>query len=261
MNSKDFFNEIYKNCTEGYITLTLLPERKTLWFRVKELDKLCESARKYGSKTNTFFGVGLRRKILPHNLRGRDSDIAVITALYSDIDVKSDAHAETSLPTSVNEAIEFLNSLPIKSSIIVNSGNGLHAYWLLETPFKIQSAKDKAYVTAIFKGWSKFVNDHAKKRGWKLDNVSDLARVLRVPGSINYKLKNGSICKVLLANGMRDTLCPVSSLIWHLKTKRTKGCIKMSLRMAMHLEFLKNVTLFVIARKTLSHCQNLIGTQ
>ena len=128
MNSKEFFNEIYKGCDEGYITLTLLPQRKTLWFKVKELGKLCEAARKYGANTNTFFGVGLRKKILPHNLRGRDSDISCVAALYSDIDVKSDAHAEMELPTSVSEAVEFLRTLPLKPSIIVNSGNGLHAY-------------------------------------------------------------------------------------------------------------------------------------
>lgn len=206
MNNKDFFSEIYRGCDEGYITLTLLPERKTLWFKVKELDKFCESARKYGAKTNTFFGVGLRRKILAHNLRGRDSDIAVITALYADIDVKSGAHAQSALPDSTEKAIEFLNSLPIQSSIIVNSGNGLHAYWLLEAPFEIQGAQDKEYITSIFKGWSKFVNANARERGWKLDNVSDLARVLRVPGSVNYKLKNGSICKILASNGTRYQL-------------------------------------------------------
>lgn len=206
MNNKEFFSEFYSGCDEGYITLTLLPERKTLWVKVSELDKLYEAIKKYGTKTNTFFGVGLRKKILPHNLRGRDEDISVITALYSDIDVKSAAHAQSSLPNSVSEAIEFLNSLPIQASIIVNSGNGLHAYWLLEVPFKIQSPKDKDYISSIFKGWSKFVNAKAKKKGWKFDNVSDLARILRVPGSVNYKLKNSSICKVLSFDGKRYQL-------------------------------------------------------
>lgn len=207
MDTKAFLSTIYRKCTEGYITLTFLPERKTLWFKVNEIDKISEAAQKYGTKTNTFFGVGLIRKVLQNNLRGSENDILTITTLYADIDVRSNAHAETALPCSTDEAIEFLNSLPLKPSIIVNSGNGLHAYWLLDTPFKIQSAKDKDYITSIFKGWSKFVNANAKERGWKLDNVSDLARVLRVPGSINHKLKNGSICEVL---GCNRTRCHLS---------------------------------------------------
>lgn len=136
-------------------------------------------------------------------MRGNENDILAITTLYADIDIRSNAHAETALPCSIDEAIEFLNSLLLKPSIIVNSGNGLHAYWLLDTPFKIQSTKDKEYITSIFKGWSKFLGTMAKEHGWKLDNVSDLARVLRVPGSINHKLKNGSICEVLGCNRTR----------------------------------------------------------
>ena len=68
MDNKEFFSEIYKDCDEGYITLTLLPKRKTLWFKVSELNKLCDAVKKYGTKTNTFFGVGLRKKILPRHI-------------------------------------------------------------------------------------------------------------------------------------------------------------------------------------------------
>ena len=93
MDTKEFFAEIYKGCDEGHITLTLLPERRTLWFKLDELEKLEQAVKKYSNKTNVYFGVGLRKKILPNNLRGRDSDILVVTTLYADIDIKSKAHA------------------------------------------------------------------------------------------------------------------------------------------------------------------------
>ncbi len=206
MDTKEFFSEIYKGCDEGYITLTLLPERKTLWFKLGELDNLEQAINKHNKKTNIYFGVCLRKRILPNNLRGKDSDVSIITTLYADIDIKSKAHAQTALPNSVKEAADFLNSLPLKPTIIVNSGNGLHAYWLLDIPFKIQSANDQEYISSIFKGWSKVLSLKANEQDWKLDNVSDLARVLRVPGSINHKLKNGAICEVLGNNGIRYQL-------------------------------------------------------
>lgn len=142
---------------------------------------------------------------MPNNLRGKDSDISTVTTLYADIDIKSKAHAQTALPNSVKEAEDFLNLLPLKPTIIVNLGNGLHAYWLLDTPVKIQSAKDQEYISSVFKRWSRLLSLKANELGWKLDNVSDLARVLRVPGSINHKLKNMAICKVLGNNGTRGT--------------------------------------------------------
>lgn len=204
MDTKEFLTEIYRGCDEGYITLTLLPERRTLWFKLGEFDKLEQAVKKYGNKTNIYFGVGLRKKILPNNLRGKDNDISTVTTLYADIDIKSKAHAQTALPSSVNEAMEFLNSIPLTPSILVNSGNGLHAYWLLDEPFKIKNLKEKDYISSIFKGWSRVLSTKAFECGWKLDNVSDLARVLRVPGSINHKLGNRAICEVLDSNG-KDT--------------------------------------------------------
>lgn len=228
MDTKEFFAEIYRGCDEGYITLTLLPERRTLWFKLCEFDKLEQAVKKYGNKTNIYFGVGLRKKILPNNLRGKDNDISTVTTLYADIDIKSKAHAQTALPSSVNEAMEFLNSIPLTPSILVNSGNGLHAYWLLDEPFKIKNLKEKDYISSIFRGWSRVLSTKAFERGWKLDNVSDLARVLRVPGSINHKLKNSAICEVLDSNGIRYHLTDFESYMVPSEPNNKKAYLKNS---------------------------------
>lgn len=165
MNTKDFLSEIYRGCSNGFLTLTMLPERKTLWFKVSEIEKASITARKYGTKTNTFFGVGLRKNILKNGFRGSERDILCITTLYADIDVKSEAHAQISLPSSVDEAINFLHSLKVKPSIIVNSGNGIHGYWLLDKPFIIETEEDRKHMSSIFKGFGKYVNSEAKKYG------------------------------------------------------------------------------------------------
>ena len=203
METKDFLSEIYEGCREGYLTLTTLPERKTLWFKVSEIEKASITARKYGTKTNTFFGVGLRKNILKNGFRGSEQDILCLPTLYADIDIKSEAHAQTSLPSSVDEAIDFLHNLKIKPSIIVNSGNGIHSYWLLKKPFIIETENDRKYIATIFKGFGKYINSEAKKLGWKIDNVYDLARILRVPGTINHKLGTGTKCEVISYTGVR----------------------------------------------------------
>ena len=206
MDTKDFLSEIYKGCLEGYLTLTTLPERKTLWFKVSEIEKALLLASKYGTKTNTFFGVGLRKKVLKNGFRGSERDILCITTLYVDIDVKSEAHAQTSLPSSVDEATDFLHGLKIKPSIIVNSGNGIHGYWLLDKPFIIETEEDRKHISSIFKGFGKYVNGEAKKRGWKIDSIYDLARILRVPGTINHKLGTGAKCEVIENHDERHSI-------------------------------------------------------
>lgn len=206
MNAKEFFKEIYKGCNQGFVTLTSLPDRKTKWFKVSEIEKISNVAENVGQKTNVFFGVGLRNKILSNGLRGSEKDISCITTLYADIDVKGDAHAQKSLPKAVNDAVTFLNNLKIQPSIIVKSGNGIHGYWLLEKPFKIENDKGRSYVVSIFKGFGKYINSEAKKFNWRIDNVYDLARILRVPGSVNHKLKGGIKCEVIKSSLQRYNL-------------------------------------------------------
>ncbi|MDO4200321.1 MAG: DUF927 domain-containing protein [Clostridia bacterium] len=197
MHTEEFLSEIYKGCHDGFLTLTMLPERKTLWFEVSEIEKASLLAGKYGAKTNTFFGVGLRKKALKNGFRGSEKDILCVTTLYADIDIKGNAHAQTSLPANVDEARDFLHGLKIKPSIVVNSGNGIHGYWLLDKPFIIETEEDRKHISSIFKGFGKYVNGEAKKHGWKIDSVYDLARILRVPGTINHKLGTGAKCEVI----------------------------------------------------------------
>mgnify|MGYP004563438329 FL=1 len=206
MDTRDFLNEIYKGCSDGYLTLTMLPERKTLWFKVSEIEKTSLFAGKYGSKTNTFFGVGLRKKALKTGFRGSEKDILCVTTLYADIDIKGNAHAQTSLPSNVDEAIDFLHGLKVKPSIIVNSGNGIHGYWLLDKPFIIETEDDRKHILSIFKCFGRYVNSEAKKRNWKIDSVYDLARILRVPGTINHKLGTGAKCEVIENDGKRHDI-------------------------------------------------------
>ena len=203
METKEFLSKIYEGCSEGFLTITMLPDRKTLWFKVNDLEKASNTAKKYGDKTNTFFGVGLRKNILKNGFRGSKQEILCLPTLYADIDIKSKAHAQTSLPSSVDEAIDFLHNLKIKPSIIVNSGNGIHSYWLLKKPFIIETENDRKYIATIFKGFGKYINSEAKKLGWKIDNVYDLARILRVPGTINHKLGTGTNCEVISYTGVR----------------------------------------------------------
>ncbi len=206
MNTQNFFREIYKDCSCGYITITTLLDRKTRWFKCTEIEKISKIAESLGKKTNVFFGVGLRNKVLPNGQRGSEKEILCVTALYADIDIKGNAHAQTSLPSSVIEATDFLHSLKIKPSIIVNSGNGIHGYWLLDKPFIIETEEDRKHMSSIFKGFGRYVNSEAKKYGWKIDSVYDLARILRVPGTINHKLGTGAKCEVVESHDVRHSI-------------------------------------------------------
>jgi len=215
MVTRGFLEEIYKGCKDGYITLNTIPEKETFWFKVNELDKAEKKAAELGKKTNTFFGVNLRKKQLGLGLRGSDHDIHSVNVLYADIDVKGAAHAETALPETREIALQFMGSLPVKPSIIVWSGNGMHVYWLLNEPFIINSKQEMEQIKGIVSSWGRHINERAKILGWRIDSVYDIARILRIPGTLNHKLKDKSECKVMESNGTRysiDTFKKYSSV-------------------------------------------------
>jgi hypothetical protein len=101
--------------------------------------------------------------------RGGYADLAHLPALFIDVDENAD------LPTLV----QFIPA----PSIIVGSGYGLHAYWLLRTP------TDKfARASAIMRGLS------ARLGG---DGQVTVAHSMRVPGTLNTKHGHARPCRLL----------------------------------------------------------------
>ena len=66
--------------------------------------------------------------------------------------------------------------------IVVSSGNGWHGYKVVSPPTRVSSDKDRKTIESKLRSWCIGICPGT-------DNVSDLARILRVPGTINWKDK------------------------------------------------------------------------
>ncbi len=143
--------------------------------------------------------------------------IRKVVALWADID-----------NISVDEALKRVEDARLPPpSIVVNSGNGVHLYWLLDSPFSIEaddppvvqiewveqpSGKNKPRKFVIQDGEKLYLDKHkhlsrlspsassikdilagiAKSIGG--DHTIDLSRLLRLPGSLNRKdQRNGKV--------------------------------------------------------------------
>jgi hypothetical protein len=123
-----------------------------------------------------------------HTERGRESDAGALVALWADVDIQNPgAHAASALPRSRDEALEFLDRLPRSPTIVVDSGYGFQAWWLLNEPVLIRTPEERTAARRLVEGWGNHILSQAGMRGWKLDRVFDLARILRVPGTFNHK--------------------------------------------------------------------------
>jgi hypothetical protein len=150
--------------------------------------------------TDVYFGVGtLSRK--PRYGRGKKDNISGIGAIHLDVDIAhadSRVHKKGNLPPTLDAAVEFVNGIDLKPSIIVPSGYGLHAYWLLQKFWAFDNADDRAAAGKLIETWQRMYKWRAGHHGWDVDATQDITRVLRVPGTVNYKLPDTPVTAGLL---------------------------------------------------------------
>lgn len=106
--------------------------------------------------------------------RAKAIDALYLTALWVDIDEPGRAGYQRA-------AI-----MQPPASIIVSSGGGYHAYWLLSKPITIDST-NRATIKQTLKGMAIACGSDTK--------VADLARIMRLPGTINTKPGRGAMCE------------------------------------------------------------------
>lgn len=140
-------------------------------------------------QTDVYAGMGVFREP-PGSGRGTYDDVAGLVAMWCDIDVADGrAHKKHNLPPSREAALALVREIGLQPSFTVNSGYGLHAYWLLTEPW-IFSEKDRGQngEAAVFcQRWAATIKAVATARGFGIDSVFDTTRVLRVAGTTNHK--------------------------------------------------------------------------
>jgi hypothetical protein len=153
----------------------------------RDLDELVEIAWFYTKKDrNVYFGCGSQRAAAVSEHGGKwaksiraANNMVSYKSIWLDLDC-GPTKDYPDRPTALKALIDFCDiaELPYPNQL-VNSGNGLHVYWVTDLPLPVAT-------------WSMFANalDVAtRKHGLKCDNqcTIDAARILRVPGTLNHK--------------------------------------------------------------------------
>lgn len=160
---RDFADALFSGLEEGYIECRALPSRTRHFYPVRQADGLAAFAREQQHE-NVYIGVAARRD----GSSGTLENCHQLGALYVDIDFKTSAEPE---------ARAALTRFPFPPSMIVQTGGGLHVYWLLREPLAITTEEPRAR-DALRRLATAVGGDRS---------AAECARVLRVPGTFNYK--------------------------------------------------------------------------
>jgi len=181
----DFLNLLWQSKPEDlYILIWMLQgKRRSRWFQdIGEAARYVESKR----DRDVYVGVSLSPEDFGPDKRCPSDKAAVVVALWADLDISDPVHTKPNLPPTSDDALSLVPA-PFTPSIVVHSGHGLQCWWLLMEPEIFESDEHRNKVKAIVERWARLLKLNGAARGWAVDSVFDLARVLRVPGTTNRK--------------------------------------------------------------------------
>lgn len=142
----------------------------------------------------------------PAGSRGSARDSRSLLGMWSDIDFGNKLHKATGLPADADEArdIPRFAKLP-EPTRVEHSGGGLYAWWEFDRPLVIGEDIDFGDATELAGDWQNILNAGAKAMGLGYGTgVRDLARVLRLPGTVNRKPgRIPTLCKIVENSGHR----------------------------------------------------------
>lgn len=183
--TSSFFKFVFGPNYPGLLAIWERHTQTTQFFRNNQLDEAEAYIMSTCGTNDLYFGCGLLES-KDYTGRGKSDDVIAVPGYWMDLDIQSSAHSAKKYPPTNEEALKILSGFA-EPSLIVNSGHGLHLYWLFDKPWQFEDASDKNRAARLLKAFQQTIRSIFSEHGYQLDITSDLARLLRIPGTLNHK--------------------------------------------------------------------------
>ncbi len=157
------------SCIEGLIEIRTIHKNSGkvyLNLFTRDISKIVDEINRIKNECNVYFGISTRKRE-----SGKKEDVLEVICFFADLDFKDYTGGE-------EEARKRIREFQFQPSIIVETGNGFHCYWLFKEPLKIE--EDYIWFESINKGIAEYLG---ADRCWNID------RILRVPNTLNFPTK------------------------------------------------------------------------
>lgn len=177
--AKQFLHEVYGRFKQedlGELEVRVFKPRAKSIFS-SNVHLILQHSIDYANKyINAYYGVNPRV-----NQGGMKDNVHYVTTFHVELDYGKEGHKNESEHATREDALNAINSFEYETSMIVESGHGLHVYFLLEETAAVVKYGVE-YLESINKALTKALSGDP--------GTHDLSRVLRVPGTANFKDPN-----------------------------------------------------------------------
>lgn len=166
-------------------------------------------------KQGIYARVTTLRTAPPRGSRGHATDSLTLPGFWADIDIAGPGHKTAKpLPPDVDSARRIVTEAGLpEPTMWVHSGGGTYPWWLLSSPHAVNGDLDD--IATLTARWQHAVQAGADKLGYHYGaGVGDLARVLRIPGTVNRKEGMARPCRVLETTGATYQLDELATLLY-----------------------------------------------
>ncbi len=182
-----FLEHVFSEIPEGrWFHVWTLPDKLS-----QRLNSPAEAAGFVSQQHNghdVYVGIALAVSAGKASKRVRVRDAAGIVAFVADVDFQNDGHVgRKDYPPDLEAARAVIDGFPLSPTVLVHSRHGLQAWWVFREPWLFATSSERAKAQRLAAAWGKTLQWHAKRSGYGIDSVHDLARVMRVPGTCNNK--------------------------------------------------------------------------
>jgi len=185
---------------DGHVVLWESATRSSQFFTAAALPQLAQEIDRLKPTNDLYIGIATQEQDLGPRHRGKGDTTATVGAFFADIDFASSKESNKAYPPDEETALKVLDGFVHRPTLVIRTGNGLHAHWAFDKPISFESTKDRRAHEASRRAFARELGHVFKAKGYEIDGVQDLARVCRLPGTYNHKSKPPKPVEAIIFN-------------------------------------------------------------
>lgn len=183
----DFISTFYGLSFEGKLPMWSLKTKRASLYGLEDISRLIREVEERKQAEDLYFGAATQSGDLGPKSRGSNDTAISLPGIFADIDFATAKDSIKHYPPDSDTALALIHSFEAEPFLIQHSGNGFHVLYAFDKPVVMHNREERRRAQAILRQFSRKLALHFELAGYEIDNVSDLARIYRVPTTFNHK--------------------------------------------------------------------------